>query len=87
MTTLSISLPEPMRQFVEQSVKDGSYSTTSEYIRALIRAEQEKREKLESLRRDIQIGVDEIERGEVSNLSFAEIRAKAAQRLAATKGT
>ena len=33
MTTLSISLPDPLKQFIERQVTDGSFSTTSEYIR------------------------------------------------------
>jgi antitoxin ParD1/3/4 len=41
MTTLNISLPETMRAFVEKEVAAGSYSTVSEYIRALIRAAQD----------------------------------------------
>ena len=41
MTTMNISLPEPMKRFVDAQVKGGSYGTSSEYIRSLIRREQE----------------------------------------------
>ena len=37
MTTLNVSLPDSLRDFVEQQVKRGGFSTTSEYIRYLIR--------------------------------------------------
>lgn len=37
MTTMNISLPEPMRAFVEEQVKQKGYSTASEYIHDLIR--------------------------------------------------
>jgi antitoxin ParD1/3/4 len=43
MTTLNISLPEPMKAFVEDEVAAGSYSTVSEYIRALIREAQDQK--------------------------------------------
>ena len=43
MTTLNISLPEAMRAFVEKEVTAGSYSTVSEYIRALIRDAQDRK--------------------------------------------
>jgi len=43
MTTLNISLPEPMRAFVEEEVAAGSYSAVSEYIRTLIRQAQERK--------------------------------------------
>lgn len=42
MTSLNISLPDPMKKFIETEVKRGAYSTPSEYVRALIRAEQQR---------------------------------------------
>ncbi|MDJ0533735.1 MAG: type II toxin-antitoxin system ParD family antitoxin [Xenococcaceae cyanobacterium MO_207.B15] len=45
MTTLNISLPESMRKFIDQQIDSGGYSTASEYIRHLIRIDQEKTEK------------------------------------------
>jgi len=43
MTTLNISLPESMKSFVDGQVSQGGYSSSSEYVRALIRKEQEER--------------------------------------------
>ena len=45
MTTLNISLPESMREFIDRQIDSGGYSTASEYIRHLIRLDQEKVEK------------------------------------------
>jgi len=42
MTTLNISLPESMRNFISEQVAKGGYSTASEYIRNLIRQELER---------------------------------------------
>lgn len=42
MTSLNVSLPEPMRKFIESEVKRGGYSTPSEYVHALVRAEQKR---------------------------------------------
>jgi len=42
MTTLNISLPDPMKDFVERQVSNGGYSSSSEYVRALIREEQKR---------------------------------------------
>jgi len=39
-TSLNISLPENMRAFIEDQVAKGGYTTASEYIRELVRAEQ-----------------------------------------------
>ena len=37
MTTLNISLPDTMKDFVERQAQQGSYSSSSEYVRALVR--------------------------------------------------
>jgi antitoxin ParD1/3/4 len=43
MTTMNISLPEPLKNFVDSQVQDGGYSTSSEYVRDLIRRDQVRR--------------------------------------------
>jgi antitoxin ParD1/3/4 len=48
MTTMNISLPDSLRTFVDQQVADRGFSTSSEYIRDLIRKEQD-RERLRAL--------------------------------------
>jgi len=48
---MNISLPEPLKQFVDRQIAAGRYSSASEYVRELIR-EYEKRkaeERLEAL--------------------------------------
>lgn len=42
MTTMNISLPDTLKQFVDQQVATAGYGTSSEYIRELIRREQER---------------------------------------------
>jgi len=50
VTSMNVSLPEDLKQYVEAQTKSG-YSTPSEYIRELIRADQKRRgkEKLDML--------------------------------------
>lgn len=43
MSTMNISLPEQMRSFVETQVNQGQYSSVSDYVRALIREDQNRR--------------------------------------------
>ena len=45
MQTMNISLPDPMKQYVEEQVNRGSYSSASEYVRELVRADQKRRGK------------------------------------------
>ena len=62
--TLHISLPEALKEFALKRVEEGAYSNPSDYIRTLIRADRERQQKLEVLRRDVQVGLDELDRGE-----------------------
>ncbi|WP_420237970.1 ribbon-helix-helix domain-containing protein [Telmatobacter bradus] len=49
MTSLNISLPDPLKSYVEDRVASGDYGTPSEFIRSLIRQDKEqRRSRLES---------------------------------------
>ncbi len=48
MSTMNVSLPESMKDFVDEQVAQRGYGTSSEYVRDLIRREQD-REKLRGL--------------------------------------
>lgn len=49
MTTMNVSLPEELRSFVDAQVSDGSYGSTSEYVRELIRRDHDRRQLREAL--------------------------------------
>ena len=51
MAVVNISLPDQMRQYVDERISEGNYNTTSEYFRDLIREDQKRRtgERLETL--------------------------------------
>ena len=40
MQSMNISLPDPLKQFVDGQVSQGRYSSASEYVRELIRADR-----------------------------------------------
>jgi antitoxin ParD1/3/4 len=42
MTTMNISLPENLKAFVDEQVGECGYGTSSEYVRELIRREQDR---------------------------------------------
>jgi len=42
MNTMNISLPAKLRAFVEEQVSSGGYGTSSEYLRELIRRDQDR---------------------------------------------
>lgn len=80
MSSMNISLPEPMRAFVEEQVKQKGYSTASEYIRHLIRTEQENFEskRLETLLLE---GLDSGDKIEISEEWWENKREELIQRL------
>ncbi|MDJ1172556.1 type II toxin-antitoxin system ParD family antitoxin [Roseofilum capinflatum] len=48
---MNVSLPDPMRDYIDRQVQSGGYGSASEYIRDLIRQDQKRKaqEQLESL--------------------------------------
>ena len=42
MGTMNISLPDTLKSFVDEQVNQGSYGTSSEYVRELIRKDQDR---------------------------------------------
>ena len=51
MASLNISLPQSLKDYVEDQVKDSGYSTPGEYVRELLRQDQKRHagEKLEAM--------------------------------------
>lgn len=44
MTTMNISLPDALKSFVDAQVTERGYGTSSEYVRELIRTDQDRRQ-------------------------------------------
>ena len=49
MATMNVSLPDPMKKWVEAQIESGHYSNASDYVRDLIRRDQEYQDKREIL--------------------------------------
>ena len=58
MATMNVSLPDPMREWVEAQIKSGEYSNASDYVRDLIRRDREYRDKREILIKALIAGED-----------------------------
>ena len=43
MQSMNISLPDPLKQFVDGQIALGRYSSVSEYVRELIRADEKQK--------------------------------------------
>jgi antitoxin ParD1/3/4 len=56
MATMNVSLPDPMKEWVEDQVKTGHYSNASDYVRDLIRRDQEYHDRRETLIKSLIVG-------------------------------
>lgn len=80
MATMNISLTDPLKQFVDEEVSQGGYSSTSDYVRDLIR--QRQRQKAEELlRRLIAEGLASGPGVPVTPATFERMRRDLAERL------
>jgi len=83
MQTMNISLPDPLKDFVDAQITSGRYSSVSEYVRELIR-EDEKRKAEARLEAMLLEGLASPE-SELTRRDFEDIRKEALSRLKARK--
>jgi antitoxin ParD1/3/4 len=58
MPTMNISLPEPMRAWVQTQIDDGKYAGNSDYVRDLIRKDQAQYAKIQAMQTAITKGLE-----------------------------
>ena len=87
MTTLSITLRDEDGHFIENAVQSGSYLTQSEVVATaleLLKSHEELRLiRRERLKKEIQKGIEELDRGETVEFTAADIQRLGRERLAA----
>ena len=80
MATMTVSLPDPMKDWIEAQIKLGDYASSSDYVRDLVRRDREHKDKITALRQLI----DDAEASGISPRTldevFADARARARQR-------
>lgn len=57
MATMNVSLPDPMKEWVEAQSRTGRYSNASDYVRDLIRRDQERSDKIAHMQKLIDEGL------------------------------
>ena len=58
MATMNVSLPDPMKDWVESRTRDGRFGNASDYVRHLIRKDQERQAAIAALQAEITIGLE-----------------------------
>jgi len=76
MATMNVSLPDAMKDWVEGQAQTGRYSNASDYVRDLIRRDQERKDKIAAM----QALVDESLASGVSPHGMDEILTEARRR-------
>lgn len=85
MATMNISLTDPLKHFVDEEVREGGFSSTSDYMRDLIRQRQ-RAKAAEFLRQLIAEGMASGSAGEVTADTFAQMREEMRKRHAREAG-
>ena len=57
MATMNVSLPDPMKAWIEARLREGRFSTASDYVRHLIRCDQERQAAIEALQQAVDEGL------------------------------
>jgi antitoxin ParD1/3/4 len=79
VATMNISLPEALKSFVDEQVSSRGFGTSSEYVRELIRKDQERRH----LRELLLAGASSRPAAVVDSAYFATLRDRIVSRTAA----
>src|SRR5260370_16852609 len=84
MQTMNISLPDQLKEFVDNQVGSGRYSSVSEYVRDLIR-DDEKRKTQEKLEALLMEGIQSSGPTEMTRQDWDDIRREALKQFQALK--
>lgn len=85
MATMNISLADQLKEFVDTEVREGGYSSTSDYMRDLIRQRQRAKAE-EQLRVLIAEGLASGPAEPVTTQAFAQMRKELRERMAREAG-
>ncbi len=69
MATMNVSLPAPMKDWVEAQAATGRYANASDYVRDLIRKDQERADKIAHMQQMVSEGLE----SGMSNQSMSDI--------------
>lgn len=89
---MTVEIPADLQEFVHQVIADGSYKSAADVVSQAIRLLEERRRRIDELRREIQPALDRLDRGEGIELDedgldafFEEIKMQSRAELAAER--
>ena len=78
LASLNISLTRAQRNFVDEQVAKGGYRTAAEYMRQLIRADQQRQASQDELEIALLEAISRLERGDGADVNQAWVEEKKA---------
>lgn len=82
MATMNVSLPASMKEWVEAQTETGRYANASDYVRDLIRRDQDRNDKIAAMQRFVDEGL----KGGTGTRSSDALFSAAVKRAAAPRG-
>lgn len=90
---MTLSIPPELEEFVEREISSGKFRSREEVLAEGLRLLKEREQKLDRLREEIQVGLDQLERGEGTVIEdeeshqsfFNDLERRGLERLAAKK--
>ena len=77
MATMTVSLPDAMKDWIEAQIRQGDYASTSDYVRDLVRRDREKRQRKDLTLDDLREIVGHARAEGTTDATVAEILAQA----------
>ena len=77
MATMNVSLPDPMKEWVEDQANSGRYANASDYVRDLIRKDQARQDAISMLQGKITEG---LESGQTDSFDAEQFKLKMRER-------
>ena len=78
-----LALPDDLKMFVQNEVASGRFRSTEDVICEALRRLREHERQLDELRAELQIGIDQLDRGEGIPFDADDIKRRGRERLAA----
>ena len=79
---MTVTLPPEIEGFIENAVASGRYRSEAEVFADALRLLRDHERKWDALRDDIEIGLNELDRGEKTVLDIEDIKRRGRDRLA-----
>ena len=78
---MSLTIPQEYAAFIRDSVASGRFRSEDEAVTEALRLLQRHEKQLAALRADLQVGIDALDAGDVSELDVDDIKRRGQERL------